>query len=128
MTSKRAGDALTPSVRVAPFGELRAYIVYEYELDELERGSPASLFLNFALFLFGTGITLLVTLLTTRIANDRLFNGFVSACILTLLVGLILGLLWLRSHYSTSGVIVRIRDRMPPSPPIQEAAGGGDGP
>jgi hypothetical protein len=124
MPTRRSGDALKPSIRIAPLGELKAWPVYEHELDELARGSPASLYLNFSLSLFSSGMTLLVALLTTTITSDRLFDVFVIGCVISLLASSVLGTMWLRSHSSTSGLIDRIKSRMPPSPAIQEDAAG----
>jgi hypothetical protein len=77
-----------PNVRVAPLGELRVYPVYEHELETLGRGSPASLFLNFALALLPTAAGIAVTLRSSTTSD---LNFVVLTCIgvIFALVGLI---------------------------------------
>lgn len=109
-----------PVVRTAPPGSLNVYSVYEHELEELRVGSPTSLFLNFALFLLPTGLTLIITLLTTDIPNDRLFTVFVCVAVITLVSGVILLSMWWKQHSAKSNVFDRIKNRMPPPEGIQE--------
>jgi len=97
--------------------------VYEHELDELARGSPASLYLNFALFLAGLGVTSVTTLLTATIENDRIYQGYFIVSALALLFGTLFGILWRRGHSAVGDLIVRIKDRMPASEPIRESEG-----
>ncbi len=124
MGARKASDPqdLPPTVRVrlAPPGEIKAYVVYEHELDRLAEGSPASLFWNFALALLSASLTLLVTLFTTEIKSDRLYVTFVIVCGLSLVSGLVLLSLWWQTHISVRGLVERIKDRMPPSPGTQE--------
>ena len=105
---------------MAPLGELKAYTVYEHELDTLSRGSSGSLYLNFALFLLPIFITLITTLLTTKIESDRLFQGFFIVAVITAIAGVFLLLLWLREHRSSRHLISEIKSRMPPPPAIPQ--------
>jgi hypothetical protein len=57
---------LSPPLRIAPLGELNAYVVYEHDLDRLAQGSPALVMLNFALFFLGVAATAFGTLWTLR--------------------------------------------------------------
>lgn len=109
-----------PVIRVAPLGELKAYIISEDELDELARGSPASLFLNLALGFIPTGITFLIALLSTTIQSTRIFNVFVICCVVFILAGAVLLLFWWRYASSSRSMINRIRKRMPPARSAQE--------
>jgi hypothetical protein len=120
---KKSDDQRPPPViHIAPLGELKAYTVHEHELDTLSRGSTASVFLNFALFLLPISVTLVVALLTTTIESDRLFQAFVSLAAITFIVGAILLILWWREHKSSRSLVREIKSRMPPQPAIQQTA------
>lgn len=89
MSARRAG--LPPVViREAPPGELRIYRVFEYQLDLLAQGSPASLLLNFSLFFLGVAATALGTLLTAPPTVDRVFYGFLIVFLVCLIAGVVL--------------------------------------
>jgi ABC-type branched-subunit amino acid transport system permease subunit len=109
-----------PAIRVAPLGELRAYVISEDELNELEQGSPASQHLNFALALLASGLSFLTTLVTTQITSTRTFVVFVILTVVFLLVGVILFSNWYRMRGSSKGLAQRIRERMPPALGIRE--------
>ena len=108
-----------PGVRIAPLGELNVDMISESELETLAKGSTESIYLNFALTLVPTSVTLAVTLLTTTILSDRLFQGFVSIATITLIAGIVLLVLWLRNHVSSKNLVAQIKNRMPP-PPSQQ--------
>jgi hypothetical protein len=110
--------SLLPAIRVAPLGELRAYVISEEELNELENGSPASQNLNFSLTLLASGLSFLTTLLTTEISSVKTFAVFVVVTVVFLVVGVILFASWYRLRKSSQGLAQRIRDRMPPPPGI----------
>lgn len=99
------GNPPAPLIRYAPLGELKVYQVQEHELDRLAAGSPGALQLNFALFLIPIGITLLVTLATTKIESDRIFQAFVLIATLTIIIGAILLAFWWRSYQSTRNLV-----------------------
>ncbi len=121
MKKKQTDLPSPPVIRVAPLGELKAYTVYEHELDALARGSSASLFLNFALSLLSVCLTLVVTLLTTTISSDRLFLVFVTSATVTAIAGALLMVLWWKEHQGSKTLIMEIKSRMPPLPTIQVA-------
>jgi hypothetical protein len=102
------------AVRRAPFGELTIYEVAEPELELLERGSPDSLFLNFAISLLSVAISLSVTFATTSIPSDRVFIVLVLLTIVGYVAGLLLLILWWRTHRSVLSVAAAIRRRLPP--------------
>jgi hypothetical protein len=105
--------------------ELKAYTVYEHELDTLARGSSGSLFLNFSLFLLPISITLFVALLTTKIEADRLFQGFVIVATVTAIAGIVLLMLWWREHRSSTALVTEIKNRLPP-PAFPQAPSEGE--
>jgi hypothetical protein len=110
-----------PVIRYAPLGELRVYAVYEHELEILAHGSPASLYLNFALALLSIFATSLVALVTTPIPAGHLYQAFFIICTVTLIIGGILLVLWWREHSSAKTLIQRIKNRMPPPEGIRES-------
>ncbi len=120
MTPAPKGQSPGPVIRHAPLGELRIYTVTEHELDAVARGSPASLFLNFALALLPIAVTLFATLATTTIPSDRLYTFFVCACLISLVSGLVLLALWWREHASAKKIVEQIKNRMPPPPGVRE--------
>ena len=120
MTSVSDGEPRPPVIRHAPLGELRVYTIHEHELEGLARGSPASLFLNFALALLPVSITMMVTLATTTISSDRLYVFFVCVCLISFLSGLVLLGLWFTNRTSSKKMIAQIKNRMPPPQGIQE--------
>jgi hypothetical protein len=125
---RNEGRPTRPPMRFATFSEINVYWVYEHELDALANGSSASLFLNFALFLLPISATLIVTLLTTTISSDRLFLGFLSVALITVLAGILLLLLWWRGHKGSGDLLRAIKDRMPPpaQPTSTEPESGGE--
>jgi len=105
---------LLPAIRRARIDSLDIYEVSEPELVLLERGSPDSLFLNFAVFLLSSALSLFVALVTTTIASSRTFSVFVILTTVGTVGGLFLLLLWMRNRQSTATVFAQIRRRMPP--------------
>jgi hypothetical protein len=103
-----------PIVRVAPLGELRAWLVYEHELDQLASGSPASLLLNFGLALLSIFASFLATLLTASFTTTSAFVVFVCICIISFISGVVCLAIWYSMHVSTSKLIDQIKNRMPP--------------
>ena len=111
---------ISPVVRVAPMGELRVYPITEGELDELERGSPASIHLNFALFFWGSAISLFASVVAAPGLSIRPFTVLVVFLCGCSIAALVFTVLWFLNHRIAGSVAKRIRDRMPPAPAIQE--------
>ena len=107
------GQPVHPVVRVAPLGELNVYPVYEHELETLGRGSPASVFLNFALALLPTAAGIAVTLRSSTTSD---LNLVVLTCVgvIFALAGLLCLLLWWRMHVNVQSLMKEIKNRMPP--------------
>lgn len=103
-----------PAIRRARIERLDIYEISEAELQILERGSPESLFLNFAIFLISVAASFLVALLTTEIQSVRVFNVFVIVTVIGFVAGAVLLLLWARYRRSTTTIFAQIRRRMPP--------------
>lgn len=124
MAAKRRdeGSRLTPMIRVAPLGELRVYMITEEELNSLGRGSPGSVFLNFALALLPLAASFLVTLLSTSIPSVTGLTFFICGCIVCFITGLICLVFAWQNHVSSKAIVIEIKHRMPPIAPIGQAA------
>lgn len=90
---------------------ITVYDVTDYELDQLENGSPASLFLNFAILLLTTGVSFLIALLTTTIESDRIFYIFFIITLVSFISGIILFILWIKGRKSIKDLIEKIKNR-----------------
>ncbi len=106
-------------VRVAPLGELRAYTIWEHELEALEQGAPASDLLTIGLCLLSAAVTLLSTGLT-----GTTLTLFVCALLITGIVGGICTFLGWRLRTSTKELGRQIRARMPDAPTVQQVFPG----
>jgi hypothetical protein len=107
-------------VKLAPADELKAYVVFEHQLDLLAQGSPASLMLNFALFFLGVAATSLGTLATAPPAQDRTFYAFLIICLITFIAGIVLSALWYSMYKSVTSLVVEIKAQMPANPPVSQ--------
>ena len=105
---------ILPEIRRVRIDRLVIYDVSEAELDTLQRGSPESLYLNFAIFLLSAAITFSVALATTTISSNRTFDVFIILTTIGYIGGTLLAILWGRNRQSLSQVIKRIRNRQPP--------------
>jgi hypothetical protein len=109
------GSEFLPEIRRVRIDRLTIFEVSEAELDILQRGSPESLFLNFAVLLLSTAISFSIALATTNIQSTKTFAVFVTLTAIGYVGGLLLLLLWLWNRQSISQVIRGIRGRQPPS-------------
>jgi hypothetical protein len=106
--------SFSPAIRRARVQTLTIYEVSDGELDLLERGSPDSLYLNFAIFLLSSAISFIIALLTTVPFSQMVTIIFVAFTIIGLIVGVFLLLLWRRSRSFRVDCIKVIRSRLPP--------------
>ena len=113
---------LDPAIHRVRLDRLTIFEITEAELDEAERGSSESLFLNFALSTISIAMSLTVTLLTTKIDSNRVFIGFMVATMVSWMSGLICLTIWIRFKRSSTSVFKRIRARLP-GEGIQERVG-----
>jgi len=103
-----------PAVRRARIERLDIYEISETELQILERGSPESILLNFAIFLVSIAVSFLIALLTTEIQSSRTFTVFVIVAVVGFVIGAVLLALWIWYRRSTATIFDQIRRRMPP--------------
>ena len=103
-----------PEIRRAKIYQLTVYDVTDTELEILERGTPDSLYLNFAIFLLSSALSFSVALFTSTISNTNIFIVIVVFTIVGYIGGAFLFLLWRRSHTSVTKCAEGIRKRLPP--------------
>jgi hypothetical protein len=109
------------------------YEIKDTELDLLERGSPADLQLNFAIFLLSLSFSAICALTTATFADGTVHTTFIVVAVVGILVGGYLLLSWARSRSSLKALCARIRSRIPPEdapappvgPPLPPPVGGG---
>lgn len=114
-----ADSPTPPAFRVAPLGELRAYTVSEEELHELARGGNVSLSLNFGISLVSIFATIAATFLSVKLEGN-LFAAFFSTGLITFILGVFFLIKGVWEYRSTSALVRAIKDRLPPSPGVQE--------
>lgn len=118
--AKKPERYLPPAIHRGRFEKLTIYEITDSELDALERGSPDSIYLNFAVFCLSTAISFSVAFATSTIASLYVFTVLVVVTTVSYLVGAILLVLWFRSRTSVSKVAQTIRDRLPPEGEVQQ--------
>ncbi|MCK9612346.1 MAG: hypothetical protein PHR81_03180 [Bacteroidales bacterium] len=95
------------------FDSLTIYEVSESELEIIEKGSPSSIYLNFAIFLISVAASFLVSLLTSDYTNKQ--NTFIVFLVITIvgfMIGIFLIILWLRTKNDFDQTIKKIKDRV----------------
>lgn len=103
-----------PEIQRARFERLTIFKVADSELIVLEKGSPDSISLDFAIFLLSVGTTLLVALVTTTIQSDRVLITSIAGTLVGNVFGLLLLISWYRNWSSVSECIEKIRRRLAP--------------
>jgi hypothetical protein len=121
MTAPNENESVVP-VKRGRVDSLTVYEVTDHELDELSRGGPTSLLLNFGLFLLSAGISFLIALVTTTIDSTRAFCVFVIVVVVSFIGGIILLLLWNANRQSLKKLLKRIKERMPKEDAIDRDA------
>lgn len=110
----RRKTQLEPAIHRVPLDKLRIFEITEAELEALERGSPDSIFLNLAIAVLSIATSFLISLITTKIENDRTFYVFVIITSVGFVSGITFGLLWFNLRRSVKSVSAVIRERIPP--------------
>jgi len=105
----------TPEIRRARIQHLAIYEISEDELNQLEKGNPGSIILNFTIFSFSVFVAFLITLLTVKNLETKVFITFVIFTALGGLAGPLLLCIWIKQYKSTRNIAKNIRSRMPPS-------------
>lgn len=106
-------DEIGPKIRKGKVDSLTIYEISEGELETIERGSPNSTLLNFAIFLLSIATSFLVTLLTVDLKDKQnLFIVFTIITVVGFIVGLVLFVLWWRTKNDVDEVLKRIKERV----------------
>jgi hypothetical protein len=103
-----------PEIRRARFDKLTIYEVAESELVILEKGSPDSVYLNFAIFLLSMALSFTIALFATTTASTVILIFLIVCAVVGFLGGFFLLILWYRNRSSVSDCIKTIRGRLPP--------------
>jgi len=117
MASSSVDNSVTEEVRIVRgrVDSLSLYEITDNELKTLERGSPNSIYLNFAIFLLSVGVSFLISLLSAKMENVRVYATFLVFTIVGLIGGAILLCLWWRERGAIKEVIEDIKKRIPNS-------------
>ncbi len=103
----------SPKIRIGRVDSIDLYEVKENELEILEKGSPANLQLNFAIFLLSLAFSCIVALCTATFTYDIVEIIFVFVVVVGIVMGAYLLLSWHRARKSISQIVKNIRDRIP---------------
>ena len=110
-SSSQRNSGEKPFIRRGEVAEIRLYTITDYELDILERGTPA-LFLNVGITLLSIGCSFLIALVTTDIDSIRTFVVFIAVVIGSFLGVIVFACLWWRDRRSFAALIKKIRNRI----------------
>lgn len=106
-------DSKTPvRLRRARVDSIDLFEVKENELDILERGSQADLYLNFAVFLLSLAFSAIIAINTSQFNSDTVRQLVLIVMVVGFIVGVICLILWFRDRNTVRAVIGRIRERI----------------
>lgn len=91
--------------------EIAIFEVSESELEQLEKGNSSDLLLQFSISLLSIAVSITLTMLTATFNNKYLEIIFISLCIISYILGILLMALWYKSHFSIKKLIQKIRER-----------------
>lgn len=106
-------ESKDPLIRRGRVASVDLYEIKDSELDLLERGSPADLQLNFAIFLISTAFGAICSLATADFKNTKIETVFLLVAIVGILLGAYLLIAWFRNRSSVKVVCKQIRERIP---------------
>lgn len=107
-----SNDEKSIPVRRGRVDSVNLYEVKEEELELLEKGSPATLQLNFAIFLFSIAFACIIALATSNFKWQIVKSIFTFVSIIGILQGMYLIISWWRTRTSIAKVVSTIRDRI----------------
>jgi|SRR5690554_1320288 amino acid transporter len=111
--NNESSGEIGPKIKRGRYDSLELYEVSESELTIIERGSPSSTYLNFAIFLLSIASSFLTTLLTVDLSSKMtLFTIFTVICVIGYLIGVFLVILWFQNKNEFKKIIEKIRERM----------------
>ena len=93
---------------------INIYEITENELETLEAATPTGILFDIGLFCLSAAIAFTITLCTTSIDSERMFNTFLVVTIVGYLSFLAFLIIWLASRKSVKETTKKVRDRMNP--------------
>jgi hypothetical protein len=112
MDKKNTQDKNQLKINRGRFDSLNIFEVTEAELEIIEKGSPNSIYLNFAIFLLTIASQSLITLLTVKVQSMTVLSIFAISCGVGVVLGSLLLALWYRHRSDFTKVIKKVKDRL----------------
>ena len=107
-------DSTAVRVRRGRVESVDLYEIKDTELDTLEKGTPADLQLNFAVFLLSIAFSAIAALATATFSNKTIETLFLLVAVVGVLLGIYLMVSWSRTRSEVRELCKRIRQRIPP--------------
>lgn len=109
---KFPGEEERVKIRRGRIDSLDVFELKESELETLERGTPADLYLNFAIFLISQAVACVLALVTAEFKQPVYQTTAIVFAVVGIIIGAFLLLLWYRVRKDTKAVIAQIRARI----------------
>lgn len=114
-TTKSATVVEAVRIRRGRVDSVDLYEIKDGELETLEQGSPASLQLNFAIFLLSIAFGAICSLVTvTSFRSPVIETVFIVVAVVGTAMGAYLILAWRRNRTTVKALCAKIRGRIPP--------------
>lgn len=98
-----------------PYSGLVLYEISGDDLDQLENeGLAVGEDFSFALFGISVAVSFTITLLSTKIESDRLYQSFFVVTLLGYLAGAFFGIRWINARRKHAGIVKKIKARVGP--------------
>lgn len=88
------------------------YEIKDSELEIFQRGSPADLQLNFAIFLLSLAFSAIASLATATFKSDNVHTTFIVVAVVGVLLGIYLLVSWFRNRTSLYTLCNLVRERI----------------
>jgi hypothetical protein len=112
MATSQTEGSTQPRIVRGVVDSLSLYEITDYELEVLERGSPNSVFLNFAIFFLSIAASFSAALATFKIDSMQVYVAFMVVAVVGWAAGLVLLVLWYRNRSQLTLVIKKIKARV----------------
>ena len=112
--SKPVDDSNALLIRRGRVESVDLYEIKDTELDTLEKGTPAELQLNFAIFLWSIAFGAITSLATTTFPSKTMETTFIIVSVVGVLLGAYLMGAWWRTRSEVRELCKKIRQRIPP--------------
>ncbi|RTL58171.1 MAG: hypothetical protein EKK46_00270 [Rhodocyclaceae bacterium] len=112
--NRQLDDSTSLRVRRGRVESVDLYEIKDTELDTLEKGTPADLQLNFAIFLLSLAFSAIASLETATFATKAVETTFIIVSVVGILLGAYLMIAWWRARSEVKELCKKIRQRIPP--------------